>query len=149
MNIFDFDRSDDYYASEKQLAYVTGTQDQFDYDIGNKCGAYSGLVDVHEGNSQEVRLLFNHRFNQLVRYHSNLWRNVPPENRDRDYYDYRYMRFFEDFYRLCEKFPNLHELDHDYDAALSHCTAYEDAYDKRHAPSEEFYRNSRPWRFFA
>ena len=149
MNFTD-DSARDYANDLKNLAYVTATQDQFeDCNDNDRRLLQQGLVGVHKGNSPEIRRLFNSKFNQLVLYHSRLWRELPAEMRNRDYYDSRYARFFEDFFRLCEKFPDIQELNHDYKVAIIHCTAYEDAYDKRHSPSEEFYRNSRPWRFFA
>ena len=106
---YEINYAPEYQNSQKQLAYVNGNSDDFEGDSSESLRALLNqpLFGVVEGNSQEVRLLFNSRFNETIAYHRNLWRDVPSNERDFTYYCNRYSRLFEDLFRLCEKFPNL------------------------------------------
>ena len=111
------------------LAYVRGNPDDFeDYNANDRRLLTLGLIGVHYGNSLEVRQLFNSKFNALVRYHSNLWRDRTPQERGFSYYAQRYARFFEDLFRLCEKFPDLH-LEHEYSCYLERYRHYSSSID--------------------
>ena len=118
-----------YLAQEKSLAYVYGNPDDF-YDYGNNTRTYRGHAGVYYEDTPEIRKLFNSKFNEIVRFHSNLWRETPYEERDRDFYDARYARFFQDFYLLCEKFPRL-DIAKEFDTALERYRHYQIARDKR------------------
>ena len=114
----------DYIAQEKLLAFVHGNPDNFNNsgfvqetaDFEDFARDLDGSLKVSgnsvyyrpfvKGDSLEVRKLFNRRFNEIIAYHSNLWRGND-EVRNSEYYANRYMRFFQDLFLLYEEFPDI------------------------------------------
>lgn len=127
------DFATDYIRQELSLAHVHGNTDDFVYNSIDRRLMSQGLFGVHEGDSIEVRHAFNSAFNYIISYHSSLWRDTPADQRNPEYYAHRYSRFFEDLFRLCEKFPHL-PIQHEYVsflAAFNHYQALGELYAHR------------------
>ncbi|MBQ3758695.1 MAG: TFIIB-type zinc ribbon-containing protein [Synergistaceae bacterium] len=112
-------------SDNSALASVYGNPDDYeDYNANDRRLLSQGLFGVHKGDNPDVRQLFNNKFNQIVHYHYSLWRDRPAAERGFVYYAERYSRFFEDLFRLCEKFPDL-PLDREYACFLERYDFYE------------------------
>lgn len=121
-----FTEATSYTQQEVRLSYAYGNPDNFeDYNDNDRRLLQQGLFGVLRGDNTEVRKIFNKRFNDIIAYHSTLWRDTPHNERNKAYYAERYKRFFEDIFRLCEKFPDL-PTDREYQACLNAYSYYHD-----------------------
>lgn len=127
------DAEPSYLQMQARLAYVNGTDDQWEGDSIDSLREQLSkpYVGLHKGDSEDTRKEFNRRFNEIINYHSELWHNddAPSKDRDRAFFAYRYFRLFDDIMRLFEKFPDVGS-DDDYWHIVATVRRYRDFYDK-------------------
>ena len=102
----------EYHEQQKQLSYVCGNPDDYDYDAHEELSHTSNHV-LYRKDSEKAKEEFSRMFTLYIPR-----RGIDDDDqpRDRLFYAQRYYDIFNGYLHLIERFPGLKELDKDYES---------------------------------